>query len=205
MKQLPWGGQWLFAAAARPLGRSPGTRPVSKATQAFLSTLGELREASYSDKASIAERLSQTGHPSVRAVLTAFMEDRLYFRNSDQKIFIVKTADADPLTLIDPVSLKDAGSASADSMTKIGTNNGLRSVLREDRGALLIVEPGSRGAIGRGAGDVEIARRSDCRAAARTTRRGNEFRRQKGNRYRRWRSLRWTARTRRRVSTRSPR
>ncbi len=45
------------------------------------------------------------------------MEDRLYFRNSDQKIFIVKAADADPLNLIDPLSLKDAGSAPADSLT----------------------------------------------------------------------------------------
>jgi urea transport system permease protein len=96
----------------------------------FLSTLGELREATYSDKASIAERLSQTGHPSVRLVLTAFLEDRLYFRNSDQRVFIVKASDSDPLNLIDPLSLKDAGSASADSMTKIGTNNGLRSTLR---------------------------------------------------------------------------
>ena len=52
--------------------------------------LGELREAHYSDKANIVERLSQGGHPSVRAVLTAFLEDRLYFRNSDQKVFIVK-------------------------------------------------------------------------------------------------------------------
>jgi hypothetical protein len=77
------------------LGRSPGTRPISN-DASFLSTLGELREASYSDKASIAERLSQTGHPSVRAVLTALLEDRLYFRNSDQKVFIVKSADAIP-------------------------------------------------------------------------------------------------------------
>ncbi len=38
--------------------------------------LGELREASYSDKATIVERLSQAGHPSVRAVLAALMEDR---------------------------------------------------------------------------------------------------------------------------------
>jgi urea transport system permease protein len=96
----------------------------------FLSTVGELREATYSDKESIVERLSKSGHPSVRAVLTAFLEDRLYFRNNDQKVFIVKSADADPLNLIDPLSLKEAGSAPADSLTKIGTNNGLRSVLR---------------------------------------------------------------------------
>ena len=52
------------------------------------------------------------------------------FRNADQKVFIVKSADADPLALIDPLSLKSAGSAAAADMTQIGTNNGLRSVLR---------------------------------------------------------------------------
>ena len=92
--------------------------------------LGELREATYSDKASIVERLSQGGHSSVRAVLTALLEDRLYFRNNDQKVFIVKPAEGDPLNLIDPLSLKDAGSAPADSLTKVGTNNGLRRMLR---------------------------------------------------------------------------
>jgi urea transport system permease protein len=96
----------------------------------FLATLGALPDASYSDKENIVERLGQTGHPSVRAVLTALLEDRLYFRNTDRRIFIAKTADADPLVLIDPLSLKNAGSAPADSLTKIGTNNGLRSVLR---------------------------------------------------------------------------
>jgi len=109
-----------------------GIVPVHAQTQndaSFLSTLGELREATYSDKAAIVERLGQGGHSSVRAVLTAFLEDRLYFRNGDQKIFLVKSADADPVNLIDPLSLKDAGSASADSLTKIGTNNALRRVL----------------------------------------------------------------------------
>ncbi len=89
----------------------------SPSDASFLATLGELREAPYADKEKIVERLSQSGHPSVRAVLTALLEDRLYFRNSDQKVFIVKSADADPLDLIDPLSLKDAGSASADSMS----------------------------------------------------------------------------------------
>jgi urea transport system permease protein len=127
MKRLPWGGQWLFVLLALW-----GVIPIhaqSPKDAAFLSTLGELREASYSDKATIAERLSQGGHPSVLAVLTALLEDRLYYRNSDQKVFIAKTADADPLNLIDPLSLKDAGSAPADGLTKIGTNNGLRRAL----------------------------------------------------------------------------
>src|SRR6266404_1825347 len=99
-----------------------GTLPVhaqSSKDNNFSSTLGELRETSFPDREKIVERLSQSGHPSVRAVLTAFLEDRLYFRNDDQKLFVVKSAEGDPLNLIDPVSLKDAGSAPADTLTKI--------------------------------------------------------------------------------------
>jgi urea transport system permease protein len=129
MKLHRLGGQRLFMPLLILLCVVP-VRAQSPKDASFLSTLGELREASYSDKASIAERLSQTGHPSVRAALTALLESRLYVRNSDQKIFIVKAADADPFNLIDPLSLKDAGTASADSLTQIGTNNGLRSALR---------------------------------------------------------------------------
>jgi urea transport system permease protein len=128
MKHMPRGGQWLAMLLLALWGVTLHAQTPDDAS--FLSTLGELREASYSDKASIAERLGQTGHRRVRPVLTALLEDRLYFRNSDQKIFIVKTSDADPLSLIDPLTLKSAGSAPADSLSKIGTNNGLRSTLR---------------------------------------------------------------------------
>jgi urea transport system permease protein len=65
-------------------------------------------------------------------VLAAFLEDRLFVRQSDQRVFIVKSAD-DSLTsldLIDPVSLAGAGSASRDDLAKIGTNNRLRKRLR---------------------------------------------------------------------------
>jgi len=128
MKHLPRGGQWLAMLLFALWGVALHAQTSDDAS--FLATLGQLREASYSDKAGIAERLGQTGHRSVRPVLTALLDDRLFFRNSDQKIFIVKLADADPLNLVDPLTLKDAGSAPADSVTKIGTNNGLRSTLR---------------------------------------------------------------------------
>ena len=122
------GGRQLLLLSA--LACAAFAQTPSPADQTFLNTLGELREATYSDKATIAERLGQTGHKNVRPVLTALLEDRLYYRNSDQKVFLVKTADEDPLHLIDPLSLKDAGTAAADSLTKIGTNNGLRSAVR---------------------------------------------------------------------------
>ena len=88
MKTHPTGGLWLsmlllaFWGGLPAQAQSPQPPPGNDAT--FLATLGELREASYADKATIVERLSQGGHPSVRAVLTAFLEDRLYFNNSDQ-------------------------------------------------------------------------------------------------------------------------
>src|SRR5437764_6690838 len=128
MKQGPSGGQWLFMLLLALWGTGPVHAQSSKDIS-FVSMLGELREATYSDKANIVERLSQSGHPSVRAVLTAFLEDRLYYRNDNRKVFIGKSAEGDPLDLIDPLSLKAAGSAPADSLTKIGTNNGLRRTL----------------------------------------------------------------------------
>src|ERR1700680_404622 len=140
MKYLPAGGQWRFTLLLTLWGVVPA-HAQSPNDASFLSTLSELREATYSDKASIVERLSQGGHPSVRAVLTAFMEDRLYFRNDDQKVFIAKSADEDPLNWMDPVSLKDAGSAPSDSLTKIGTNNGLRRTLRTTMAHFALASP----------------------------------------------------------------
>ena len=99
----------------------------------FLATLGELRDASFDDKDKIVERLAQSGHPSVRAVLTAFLEDRLYFRNQRSEDLPRQVGGERGLTtldLIDPLTLKTAGSASVDDLTKIGTNNHLRRVLQ---------------------------------------------------------------------------
>ena len=99
----------------------------------FLALLGQLRDATFPDKEMVVGQLIQSGHPNTSAVLTAFLEDRLYFRNNDdRKIFLVKSAadeNSTTLDLVDPVTLKAAGSAPADDLTKIGTNNRLRSVL----------------------------------------------------------------------------
>ncbi len=127
-----WGGGLAHgqSSPATPAPAQPTAAHMDDAT--FLSTIGELRDAEFSDKEMIVEKLSQGGHPNVHAVLTAFLEDRLYFRNDDQKVFLIKTADdtATAFELIDPVSLKGAGSAQVESLTKIGTNNRLRRSLK---------------------------------------------------------------------------
>jgi urea transport system permease protein len=92
-----------------------------------------LRDATFDDKDKLVDQLAQSGHPSARAVLTALLEDRLYYRNDNQAVFLLKSAADENTTsvdLIDPLTLKPAGSATIDSVSKIGTNNHLRRVLQ---------------------------------------------------------------------------
>jgi urea transport system permease protein len=129
---LRLGGQWLLVLLLLA-GRSAGPLYAQSASDAtFLATLGELRDSSFEDKPNIVEKLIQSGHPNAQAVLTALLQDRLYSRNADMKVFLVKSAAADTTTLdlIDPLTLKGAGPASPDDLTKIGTNNHLRRVLQ---------------------------------------------------------------------------
>src|SRR6267142_1366217 len=72
-----------------------------------------------------------TGHPGAGNVLTAMLEDRLFY-TPDRRIVIAKATDDGlrAFALIDPVSLKDIGSAPVADLTKIGTNNRLRRFLR---------------------------------------------------------------------------
>jgi urea transport system permease protein len=108
------------------------TRVAAQSDNDLLRTLGELREASFLEKEQIVERLSQGGDRRAPQILHAFLEDRLYWRSSDQRVFIAATADdaVPSLPLIDPITLKDAGTALRDQVMPIGTNNRLRKALK---------------------------------------------------------------------------
>jgi len=129
---LRLGAQWLVLLLLLA-SRSAGPLHAQSADDAnFMATVGQLRDASFVDKDKLVDQLSQSSHPGVQAVLTALLEDRLYFRNDDQKVVILKTAIAEDVTtadLIDPITLKGAGSTAIDGLTKIGTNNHLRKTL----------------------------------------------------------------------------
>jgi urea transport system permease protein len=140
-RHLRGGVQWLFVLLLALWSARFAHAQSSDAT--FLSTLGELREATFTDKEDIVARLSKTRHPGTQAVLTAFLEDRLYFQNEDQKVFLVKSTEGNlpSFNLVDPLTLKDAGSAPPDSLTKIGTNNRLRRLLRTTVARFGLVNP----------------------------------------------------------------
>jgi len=128
-KYLPQGGRRLLVPLL-VLQVAIAAHAQSPQDANFLATLSKLPDASYADKATIIEQLAQSSHPGVRPVLAALLEERLYVRNSDHKIFISKSAEGDPLNLIDPLTLKSAGAAPAGDLTQIGTNNALRRGLR---------------------------------------------------------------------------
>jgi len=105
---------------------------AQSADEAFTAKLGELRDASFADKETTANALVETRNARVHDVLTALLEDRLYVRTSDGRVFITKAADdnAASLELVEPLTLHNAGSSPRDALDKIGTNNRLRRALR---------------------------------------------------------------------------
>ena len=110
----------------------PASAQAQTDDDGFRAVVVEFGEANFREKESIAERLIDTGHASTRAVLTALLEDRVFFREQDQQPFIVESTDENlsAYALVDPVSLEDAGSAEPDQLSKVITNNRLRRFLR---------------------------------------------------------------------------
>jgi hypothetical protein len=199
------GVQWLFVLlllASRVLA----LYAQSPSDANFLATLGELRDASFDDKDKIVDQLAQSGHPNARAVLTAFGRSPLLPQRRHEG-FLVKSAageDTATLDLIDPVTLKSAGPASVDDLTKIGTNNHLRRVLQTTlaRFGLSSTDPSVRLDAVRRHG-ARLRRRQ--RAAAARPQAWKPIPELKRKLPRLWRSLRWMVRMRRRVSPQYPR
>jgi urea transport system permease protein len=125
------GGQWRVALL---LAVCLLANPVfaQTPTEGFEALVGRLRDATYADKEQIVDALTASGHPGTRAVLAAFLEDRLATRTADQHVFVLASADeaVTPVDLLDPVTLARSGRAGRDALEKIGTNNRLRRVLK---------------------------------------------------------------------------
>ena len=129
----PPGGRrlaWLLLAGC--LVALPGAAPAQTGDEAFRALVGELAGASLREKEEIAERLLATGHGGVREVLTALLEDRLFEREDDGRVFVVESNDEGltALRLLDPATLADAGTVPRDRLDRIITNNRLRRFLR---------------------------------------------------------------------------
>jgi urea transport system permease protein len=129
-------GPGLSAQAPAAPEAQAGTVAAADAAPAapadFAGLVTRLRDADFADKVAIVEQLVASGHASTRAVLAGFLEDRLVVRAPDQGVFIATSADESipAAKLLDPVTLKPAGETPRESLTRIGTNNRLRRVLK---------------------------------------------------------------------------
>ncbi len=130
------GGRWtLGLSLAWCLLLLTGPAPAAAADtgdDAFRALVAEFADANFREKEALAERLLATGHPRVRDVLTALLEDRLFERERDRRIFVVESND-ERLTafrLLDPASLDLVDAVAPDLLRRIITNNRLRRFLR---------------------------------------------------------------------------
>ena len=88
----------------------------------------------------IVKELAALGDPLVNPALTALADGNLQIRKSDQLVFITKESGSG-VTLIDPVTGKEAGVTTKTEVQKIKVNNGLRRIIRDSLGNLTLQSP----------------------------------------------------------------
>ena len=85
-----------------------------------------------------------TAKGDVRAVpaLQALQGGTLYFRKSDKKVFLTQK-DGSGLTLIEPLTGQEAGTAAKKELRKVKVNNKLRRLLSAEIGSMTLESPDS--------------------------------------------------------------
>ncbi len=115
------------AQAQQSVAQADAGGPANSSELATL--LAQLPTASYADKNEIIGKLLALRTPATRQILNAFLEGNLYARPADGKVFTAVETPAG-LQLTDAATQQASGTAAADTLEKIGTNNQLRKALR---------------------------------------------------------------------------
>ncbi|WJR65762.1 urea ABC transporter permease subunit UrtB [Neorhizobium sp. CSC1952] len=123
----------VFSFAAPSFGQSgAGGDPKS--------LFDQLAKADFNEAEKLIGQIAATGDPRVVPALQAFVDGDLYFRKSDNLVFIAKAAGSN-LELIDPLTGASAGEAPKSAVTKVRVNNNLRRVIRSAMGGLTLLSP----------------------------------------------------------------
>jgi urea transport system permease protein len=125
---------------------------------AFTAAAAQLASDDFAIKEEAVRQVLELRHAGSKPLLAALLDGRVFMRSSDMHMFIVASADADPLELIEPLTQKSAGTGKADDFSKITTNNRLRKTLR---GALASFDLGDADAGVRRAAVKELLRTVD--------------------------------------------
>jgi len=99
-----------------------------------------LAKADFNEAEKLIGQIAATGDTRVVPALGAFAEGDLYFRKSDNLVFIAK-ATGSSFELVDPLTGASAGTVPKSAVTKIRVNNNLRRVIRSAMGGLTLLSP----------------------------------------------------------------
>ncbi len=102
---------------------------------ALRTTLTQLREANFTEKAALIETLVGMDHPRVAAILGALPEGRLYYAEETDRI-VIGLGDGSEITIEDAITGEALGQVVKRGLDRIRVNNRLRSLI-EDRLASL--------------------------------------------------------------------
>ena len=118
--------------------------PVADAQQADLrAIIAKFATAqNFNQTKAIVGELAETGEASIAGVLSALSDGALYYRKSDQQVFIV-SGKGRTLQLLDPITAEPAGEAAKRELSKIKVNNALRRDIRDSVGALTLASKDS--------------------------------------------------------------
>lgn len=111
---------------------------AASAAEATVEMVDALGQGGFPQREAAMKALVSTGDPRVAPILAALADGTLFTRKSDGKVvFTAKSGDG--LSLAEPLTGGDLGSAAASDVEKIKVNNGLRTKLRTAIGQLTLL------------------------------------------------------------------
>ncbi|MCV0423849.1 MAG: urea ABC transporter permease subunit UrtB [Roseibium sp.] len=108
--------------------------------ESLRNLVNELAKGKYAETEQQIEALVATGNPAAAPVLKALGVGNLYFRKSDNAVFIARKSGK-TFVLTDPLTLEPTGEAGKREIKKIKVNNKLRRVVRAALGSLTLQAP----------------------------------------------------------------
>jgi urea transport system permease protein len=113
---------------------------AASADSSFAAAVSGLAADSFADKQAALTTIAGQRHPGARALLASLLDGKLYFRPADGKVFVTDGGETQ-LALIDPLTMKAAGTGAPEDFTRITTNNSLRKMLRSAVASFALAEP----------------------------------------------------------------
>ena len=98
--------------------------------EALVSSLRQLNEGSFDDKAAAVRTIAESGHPRAVPVLQALLDSRLYFRIGGGEVVIADSLDSG-FAVTDPLSGERVGEASQYEIRRVSINNAVRTEARK--------------------------------------------------------------------------